>query len=95
VEEWAPPGATDAAVREWMAALGLEVTSTRYDFDGETYAWRHDILGGSPTLRISRVILEDQPAAALLDVLERLGVGDILKAHGRTFWLRAKAVKSY
>ena len=63
--EWKPPPITDAAIRDWMKAQGLPVGSTRYYFDEEVYAWRHETTGGSPTLWIARTVLEENDPAAL------------------------------
>jgi hypothetical protein len=55
-----------------MKARGWEVTRTNYDFEREVYAWRHDQRGGnSPTLRISRQVLEDYPGFVVVHHLER------------------------
>lgn len=49
-----------------MKAKGWEVNcQPEYDLEREVYAWRHEVRGGpSPTLRISRKVLEDYPAFA-------------------------------
>ena len=78
-EEWKPSLETDAAVREWMKAQGLPVNSTRYYFDEEVYAWRHEATGGSPTLWIARTVLEDHNSAFLVAALERLRLGDRMR----------------
>ena len=73
-DEWKPSPAVDAAVRQWMTAQELPVNSTRYYFDDEVYAWRHELSGVSPTLWIARPVLEEQSASALLAALDRLGL---------------------
>jgi hypothetical protein len=78
---WKPTADIDEKVREWMKAKGLEVNRTKYDFDREVYAWRHEVSGGkSPTLRIAQSVLEDYPAFALLVHLDRLKVADAIRA---------------
>ena len=86
--EWKPPPITDAAVRDWMKRQGLAVGSTRYYPDEEVYAWRHevgggspaDVAAGSPTLWIARPVLEDNDPAAIVGALDRLGIGDRMRA---------------
>lgn len=52
-----------------------------YNFDREVYAWRHERRGGpSPTLRISRKVLEDHPAFAVLYHLDTLKVAAAIRA---------------
>jgi hypothetical protein len=64
-----------------MAAKGWEVTRTHYDFSREIYAWRHDVRGGpSPTLRISRRVLEEYPAFVVAHHLEELKVAQAMRA---------------
>jgi hypothetical protein len=63
-----------------MEAGGWKVTAVNYDFDREVYAWRHEQRGGnSPTLRISRAVLEDYPAFALMEHLARLRIADAMR----------------
>jgi hypothetical protein len=86
--EWKPSPATDAAVRDWMKAQGLPAGSTRYYSDEEVYAWRHEADGrsstppdgGAPTLWIARTVLEDDTPKKLLAALDRLGVGERMRA---------------
>ena len=86
--EWKPSPAMDAAVREWMKAQGLQAGSTRYYPDEEVYAWRHEAGGhsstpsdgGAPTLWIARTVLEDDTPTSLLAALDRLGIGDRMRA---------------
>jgi hypothetical protein len=81
---WRPSEDIDEKVRAWMKAKGWEVTSTEYDFERETYAWRHEVGGGpSPTLRISQRVLEDYPAFALLEHLHLLRVADHIRKRPR------------
>jgi hypothetical protein len=78
---WKPSQDIDEEVRRWMKATGWEVTRTNYDSDLEVYAWRHDVWGGpSPTLRISRRVLEDYPALVVLYHLDQLEVGQAMRA---------------
>jgi hypothetical protein len=79
---WAPTGDTDRAVRAWMKAKGWNVTRVNYDIDREVYAWRHDVRGGpSPTLRVSRQVLESYAAFVLLYHLDELKVATAMRAH--------------
>jgi hypothetical protein len=73
-EHWKPRPEMDQAIRAWMKSQGLAVDATRYYSDDEVYAWRHELPSGSPTLWISRPVLEEHDAAALVAGLERLGV---------------------
>src|SRR6476659_20298 len=60
---WKPSDDVDREVRNWMKAKGWEVTRVNYDPERKVYAWRHDVRrGSSPTLRISRQVLESYPA---------------------------------
>lgn len=78
---WKPSENTDRAVRAWMKAKGWEVTRTNWDANREVYAWRHDVRGGSsPTLRISRRVLEDYPAFVVLYHLDQLKVAQAMQA---------------
>ena len=48
---------------------------------GKVYAWRHDLPGGkSPTLRISRKVLEDYPAFIVVHYLDELKVARAIRA---------------
>jgi hypothetical protein len=77
---WSPSEGMDEAVRDWMKSKGWEVTKVNYDFDREIYAWRHELRSGpSPTLRISRGVLEDYPPFAVLEHLDRLDVAAALR----------------
>lgn len=70
---WKPSADIDEEVRSWMKAKGWEVTRTNYDSERGIYAWRQDVRGGSsPTLRISRRVLEDYPAFVVLYHLDNL-----------------------
>ena len=78
---WNPTGHVDEQVRSWMKARGWEVTATDYHFDQEIYAWRHPLPGGkSPTLRITRRVLEHNPAFIVLYHLDRLKVARAIRA---------------
>ena len=86
--EWQPPPITDAVIRDWMKRQGLPVGSTRYYADEEVYAWRHEGGGGSstgsaagsPTLWIARPVLEDNDPGPLVAALDRLGIGERMRA---------------
>jgi hypothetical protein len=78
---WKPTEDTDRAVRAWMKAKGWNVTRVNYDNDREVYAWRHDVRGPSPTLRISRQVIESYPAFVLLYHLDELKVATAMRAH--------------
>jgi hypothetical protein len=78
---WKPSEEHDREIRRWMKSKGWEVTRTNYDFDRRIYAWRHDQPGGkSPTLRISRRVLEDYPAFVVVHHLEQLKVAKAMRA---------------
>ncbi len=72
----------DREIRRWMKAKGWEVNRPpEYDFDREVYAWRHELRGSpSPTLRISRKVLEAYPAFAVLYHLDTLKVAAAIRA---------------
>lgn len=79
---WKPTGDVDEQVRGWMKAKGWEVTATDYHFDQEIYSWRHHLRGGkSPTLRVTRYVLEHNPAFVILYHLDRLNVARAIRAH--------------
>jgi hypothetical protein len=79
---WEPTDAIDREVRAWMKAKGWEVTRTNYDSDRKVYAWGHDVRGGpSPTLRISRQVLESYLAFVLLYHLDDLKVAPAARTH--------------
>jgi hypothetical protein len=64
-----------------MKAKGWEVNRTNYDTDREIYAWRHELRGGkSPTLRISRRVLEGYRAFIVLHHLDELKVAQAIRA---------------
>ncbi len=73
-DNWMPPAALDAKIREWMKAQGYAVNSTRYYFDEAVYAWRHEEHEGSPTLWITRAVLEHHDPTELVAHLDRLNV---------------------
>jgi hypothetical protein len=57
------------------------VSRTHYDSDREVYAWRHEIPGGkSPTLRVTRHVLEQYPAFVVLYHLDQLKVAQAIRA---------------
>ena len=77
---WQPSEEHDREVRRWMASKGWPVTATHYSSDREIYAWRHELHGGkSPTLRISRYVLEHYPAFAVIHFLEELRLARHIK----------------
>ena len=78
---WKPSADVDREVRSWMKAKGWEVTRVNYDSDRQVYAWRHDVRGGpSPTLRISRQVLESYPAFVLRYHLDELNLARAMRA---------------
>lgn len=78
---WKPTD-VDEQVRGWMKAKGWEVTATDYHFDQEIYSWRHKQPGGkSPTLRVTRQVLEHNPAFVILYHLDRLNVARAMRTH--------------
>jgi hypothetical protein len=78
---WKPSDDVDRDVRSWMNAKGWNVTRVNYDSDRKIYTWRHDVRGGSsPTLRISRQLLEGYPAFVLLYRLDELKVARAMRA---------------
>jgi hypothetical protein len=78
---WKPTDDRDEQIRDWMKRNGWDVSITNYDFSREVYAWRQERAGGnSPTLRITQSVLEDYPALALPEILDRLNVADAIKA---------------
>jgi hypothetical protein len=73
---WKPSEDHDQEIRRWMEKKGWPVTRIHYDADREVYGWRHELRGGkSPTLRISRYVLEHYPAWAVSHFLDELGLG--------------------
>jgi hypothetical protein len=79
--EWHPPADFDAKIREWMAGQGWKANSTRDYFDEEVYAWRHDTSSGSsPTLWISRALIEDRQGTEVVEHLDRLGVAERMRS---------------
>jgi hypothetical protein len=78
---WKPSDHVDERVRGWMRAKGWEVTATDYHFEQEVYSWRHQQPGGkSPTLRVTRYVLEHNPAFVILYHLDRLNVARAIRA---------------
>jgi hypothetical protein len=70
---WKPSVDHDREIRRWMASKGWEVSRSSYDFDREICAWRHDVKGSpSPTLRISRRVLETYPGFIVVHHLDEL-----------------------
>jgi hypothetical protein len=85
--EWKPSPEVDGAIRQWMAAQGLPVNSTKYYFDEEVYAWRHEASDGSPTLWIARPVLEDHDAQTLSAALDRLGLAERMRTRPKARFL--------
>jgi hypothetical protein len=80
--EWKPPAEFDAQIRQWMTAQGWTANSTRDYFDEEVYAWRHDTSSGSsPTLWITRSVIEKHKAPHVIEQLDRLGVADRMRTN--------------
>jgi hypothetical protein len=78
---WKLADEVDQEIRRRMKARSWEVTPTNYNTDREIYAWWHDVPSGpSPTLRISRRILEDYPAFVVLHQLDTLKVAQAIRA---------------
>jgi hypothetical protein len=72
---WSPSEYMDREIRDWMKSMGWEVTHTQYGARSRVYAWRHEShVGGSPTLRISRDVLESFPPFVVVLHLDRLRV---------------------
>ena len=68
-------------VRKWMSHHGWGVHRTEFNHERQIYAWWHEVgVGRDIVLRISRTALEDFPAFALWEILDRLNVAAELKA---------------
>jgi hypothetical protein len=79
---WKPNDHVDEQVRGWMRARRWEVTATDDHFEQEIYSWRHQQPGGkSATLRISRNVLEHNPAFVILYHLDRLSVARAIRTN--------------
>lgn len=78
---WQPSEDKDREIRGWMKDKGWEVNRPlEYDSDREVCAWRHELSGGkSPTLRISRKVLDAYPAFVVLYHLDTLKVADAIR----------------
>jgi hypothetical protein len=79
-DNWAPSAVMDTKIREWMKAQGYAVNSTRYYSDEEVYAWRHQEQEGSPTLWITRGVIEQYDPADLVAHLDRLKVASRMRS---------------
>jgi hypothetical protein len=78
---WKPSTYVDEGIRRWVRAKGWEVNRTQYGARSRVYAWRHEVRSGpSPTLRISRKVLEGYPPFALVELLDRLKVAAAIRA---------------
>ena len=74
-----PSDDVDDKIREWMRRRGWPVG--RAGQDSGAYAWTHHAAGRpSMTLRISHSVLEDYPAFAILELLDRLNVAAAMRA---------------
>jgi hypothetical protein len=63
-----------------MKARGWTVSRTDYGLRSRVYAWRHEVRGrSSPTLRISRDILEAYPPFVVIEHLQRLRVSEAIR----------------
>jgi hypothetical protein len=70
----------DREIRRWMKERGWEV-NCRPEYGGKVYGWRHEVRSGpSPTLRISRKVLEDYPPFAVAELLDRLNAAAAIRA---------------
>ena len=76
-----PEESTDAEVRAWMKFKGWEVTEAECDFAQDIYTRKGRSLQSahSPAMRISRQVLVDFPAFAVLEHLDRLNVADAIR----------------
>ena len=88
-EEWKPSAETNAAIRQWMTAAGLAVSSTRYYHEDEVYAWRHEAADGSPTLWVARTVLESYDPPALVAALDRLQIAERMRDRPKARFLIA------
>ena len=80
--EWKPPADFDAKIREWMTAQGWTANATRDYLDEEVYAWRQDTSSGSsPTLWITRSVIEKHKASHVIRELDRLDVADRMRSN--------------
>jgi hypothetical protein len=79
---WKPSEDADQEVRQWMKSKGWEVSGAEYDFEREIYAWKARSVrsGHSPVLRISRQVLTDLRAFAVLEHLHRLEVAAAIRS---------------
>ena len=86
--EWKPPADFDARIREWMTAQGWTTNATRDYFDEEVYAWRQDTsTGSSPTLWITRSVIEKHEATHVTRELDRLDVADRMRSNPKARFL--------
>ena len=68
-----------------MKANGWPVNRTQYGARSRVYAWRHETRSGaSPTLRISRDVLETYPPFILVELLDRQRVAAAIRAKPET-----------
>jgi hypothetical protein len=73
---WKPPTHIDEEISGWMKGKGWEVnTSSEYDARKRVYTWFHEPQSGpAVSLGISREVLDEFPAWAVLHHLDRLNV---------------------
>jgi hypothetical protein len=72
---WKPSEEHDKEIRRCTKSKGWEVTRTNYDSERDAESRTSYVRGGpSPTLRISRQVIESYPAFALLYHLDELKV---------------------
>lgn len=88
---WKPSDDTDYMIRKWMGHRGWDVHRTDYNHEQQFYSWRHE-LGGERAivLRITRTVLEDFPAFALWELLDRRHVAAELKARPAAYLVMVK-----
>lgn len=74
----------DEAVTAWFAALQWPV-SDRFIVDFDIFAWRHEPVAPEQprTLRVTRTVMEDVPAAALVAFLHSADVKGLLASNHR------------
>ena len=83
--EWKPPAEFDEKIRAWMTAQGWTANSTRDYFDEEVYAWRQDTSSGSsPTLWITRSVIEKHKASHVIRELDRLDVAERMRSNPKS-----------
>lgn len=71
----------DAAIADWFGRQGWPVTFRHWDFDRDVFAWRHESLLVSRTLRMSRNTAEDWDTGLILTFLDEAKIAAQLSAH--------------